>query len=302
MKQKILITGSNGLLGQSLLDVFLQDKNYEVIALSRGENRHPIKQGYSYEEIDLTNSVKLQEVIKKYLPNFIINTAAMTNVDACEDNKEECDKLNVELVRNLKNIALEIESHIIHISTDFIFDGTKQEGYYKETDKPNPLSYYGLSKLKSEEILRNSTINFTILRTILVYGKVHDMSRNNIVLWVRKMLSEKKEITIVNDQYRTPTYVEDLALACKISIEKKATGVFNISSSKLLSIFEIAQQIAEVFNLDKSLIKPISTKTLNQRAPRPVKTGFNLEKTNKELNFHPKTFKEDLQKFKEKLT
>lgn len=302
MKQKILITGSNGLLGQSLLDVFLQDKNYEVIALSRGENRHPIKQGYSYEEIDLTNSVKLQEVIKKYLPNFIINTAAMTNVDACEDNKEECDKLNVELVRNLKNIALEIESHIIHISTDFIFDGTKQEGYYKETDNPNPLSYYGLSKLKSEEILRNSTINFTILRTILVYGKVHDMSRNNIVLWVRKMLSEKKEITIVNDQYRTPTYVEDLALACKISIEKKATGVFNISSSKLLSIFEIAQQIAEVFNLDKSLIKPISTKTLNQRAPRPVKTGFNLEKTNKELNFHPKTFKEDLQKFKEKLT
>lgn len=302
MKQKILITGSNGLLGQSLLDVFLQDKNYEVIALSRGENRYPIKQGYSYEEIDLTNSVELQEVIKKYLPNFIINTAAMTNVDACEDNKEECDKLNVELVRNLKNIALEIESHIIHISTDFIFDGTKQEGYYKETDKPNPLSYYGLSKLKSEEILRNSTINFTILRTILVYGKVHDMSRNNIVLWVRKMLSEKKEITIVNDQYRTPTYVEDLALACKISIEKKATGVFNISSSKLLSIFEIAQQIAEVFNLDKSLIKPISTKTLNQRAPRPVKTGFNLEKTNKELNFHPKTFKEDLQKFKEKLT
>lgn len=302
MKQKILITGSNGLLGQSLLDVFLQDKNYEVIALSRGENRYPIKQGYSYEEIDLTNSVELQEVIKKYLPNFIINTAAMTNVDACEDNKEECDKLNVELVRNLKNIALEIESHIIHISTDFIFDGTKQEGYYKETDNPNPLSYYGLSKLKSEEILRNSTINFTILRTILVYGKVHDMSRNNIVLWVRKMLSEKKEITIVNDQYRTPTYVEDLALACKISIEKKATGVFNISSSKLLSIFEIAQQIAEVFNLDKSLIKPISTKTLNQRAPRPVKTGFNLEKTNKELNFHPKTFKEDLQKFKEKLT
>lgn len=302
MKQKILITGSNGLLGQSLLDVFLQDKNYEVIALSRGENRHPIKQGYSYEEIDLTNSVELQEVIKKYLPNFIINTAAMTNVDACEDNKEECDKLNVELVRNLKNIALEIESHIIHISTDFIFDGTKQEGYYKETDNPNPLSYYGLSKLKSEEILRNSTINFTILRTILVYGKVHDMSRNNIVLWVRKMLSEKKEITIVNDQYRTPTYAEDLALACKISIEKKATGVFNISSSKLLSIFEIAQQIAEVFNLDKSLIKPISTKTLNQRAPRPVKTGFNLEKTNKELNFHPKTFKEDLQKFKEKLT
>ncbi|TYP97515.1 dTDP-4-dehydrorhamnose reductase [Tenacibaculum adriaticum] len=298
--KKVLITGSNGLLGQSLLDLFLEDNNFEIIALSRGENRYPKTKGYKYFNIDVTEFEKLEQIVISEVPDFIINTAAMTNVDTCEDNKEDCDKINVELVQNLAGLCEEINSHLIHISTDFIFDGKK--GYYKETDKPNPLSYYGLSKLKSEEILINSCIDYTILRTILVYGKVHDMSRNNIVLWVRKMLSEGKEITIVKDQFRMPTYVEDLALACKVCIEKKAKGIFNISSNTLLSIYEIAQQIADVFELDKSLIKSISSKTLNQRAVRPVKTGFNLDKTQEELQLQLNPFKKDLQRFKENIT
>ena len=128
------------------------------------------------------------------------------------------------------------------------------------------------------------------------------MSRNNIVLWVKSSLEAKKEITIVDDQFRMPTYVNDLAMACKLAMDKKTTGVFNISSNELLSIYEIAQQVAEVFGLDKSLIKPISTATLNQTAKRPPKTGFDLTKTNKELGFYPKTFREDLQRFKEKLS
>jgi dTDP-4-dehydrorhamnose reductase len=115
------------------------------------------------------------------------------------------------------------------------------------------------------------------------------------------MLSERKVITIVNNQYRMPTYVEDLAMACKIAIDKKAIGIFNISSNQLLSIYEIAQQIAEVFNLDTTLIKPISSATLNQTASRPAKTGFDLIKTNQELEFYPKSFKEDLLRFKKKL-
>ena len=127
------------------------------------------------------------------------------------------------------------------------------------------------------------------------------MSRGNIVLWVKSMLEQEKEITIVDDQFRMPTYVEDLAMACKISMDKKATGIYHISSNELLSVYQIAQQIADAFGLDKSLIKPISTSTLNQTAPRPVKTGFDLSKTNKELGFYPKSFKEDLQRFKEKL-
>ncbi|MCL7752901.1 NAD(P)-dependent oxidoreductase [Polaribacter sp. Z022] len=294
---KIAITGSNGLLGQSLIELLLLEKEkYEVFGLSRGKNRSG-RDDFSYVSIDITKEENLKAQLATIKPNFIINTAAMTQVDDCENNKEACDLLNVTIVQWLAEISQELNIHLIHISTDFIFDGKK--GNYKETDTPNPLSYYGLSKLKSEEVLKESKINYTILRTILVYGKVFDMSRNNIVLWVRQMLSEGKEITIVDDQFRTPTYVKDLALACKISIDKKAMGVFNIASNELLSVYEIAQQIAETFKLDKSLIKPISTSTLNQTAPRPAKTGFNLSKTNMQLDFYPKSFKEDLQRFKD---
>jgi dTDP-4-dehydrorhamnose reductase len=296
---KVIITGSNGLLGQSLLNLLLKDtQKYQVIGFSRGGNRSG-REDFSYTSIDITDEIILKKNIKQIQPDFIINTAAMTQVDDCENKKEACDLLNVTVVKWLSEVSKEINAHVIHISTDFIFDGIK--GFYKETDKPNPISYYGVSKLKSEEVLIQSRINFTVLRTILVYGKVFDMSRPNIVLWVKEMLSKGKEITIVDDQFRTPTYVEDLALACKISMDKKAKGIYHISSNELLSIFEIAQQIAAVFHLDKSLIKPISTSTLNQTASRPVKTGFDLTKTNKELEFYPKSFKEDLLKFKEKL-
>lgn len=297
--QKIAITGSNGLLGQTLMNLLLKEGDkYQVFGLSRGENRSG-RSDFDYRSVDITNKKELEDCLQDIRPDFIVNTAAMTQVDACEDHKEECDQLNIEAVRYLMELSKDLGIHLIHLSTDFIFDGN--DGPYKETDKGNPLSYYGLSKLRSEEVLINSTIDFTILRTILVYGLVNNLGRNNIVLWVREMLSQGKEITIVNDQFRMPTYVEDLAMACKLSIDKRAKGIFHISSSQLLSVFEIAETIAEVFELDKALLKPISSLTLNQRAKRPPKTGFDLTKTRAELDFHPKTFKEDLYRFKETL-
>lgn len=296
---KVAITGSNGLLGQTLVNLLLKNPDkYEVYGLSRGDNRSG-RDDFTYYGIDITDYKELNSCLQEICPDFIVNTAAMTHVDVCEDDREGCDQLNVEAVKYLTEISREINAHLIHISTDFIFDG--KQGYYKETDIPNPLSYYGLSKLKSEEVLKDSTIDSTILRTILVYGQVNNLGRNNIVLWVKEMLENEKEITIVDDQFRMPTYVEDLAMVCKISIDKKAKGIFNISSNELLSVYEIARQVAEVFNLDKNLIKPISTSTLNQKAPRPPKTGFDLSKTNQELSFYPKSFKEDLHRFKESL-
>jgi dTDP-4-dehydrorhamnose reductase len=297
---KVVVTGSNGLLGQSLINLLLKEKEvYKVFGLSRGDNRSG-RDDFSYVSIDITNEKKLKEILLETEPNVIINTAAMTQVDDCEGDRKACDLLNVSVVEWLGEISEKIEAHLIHLSTDFIFDGIK--GNYKETDVPNPLSYYGVSKLKSEEVLINSKISYTILRTILVFGKVYDMSRSNIVLWVKSMLEKGKEITIVDDQFRSPTYVEDLALACKIAMDKKAKGIFNVSSNELLSVYEIVQQIADVFHLDKKLIKPISTSTLNQTAPRPAKTGFDLSKTNRVLEFYPESFKESLEKFRQSLT
>lgn len=298
--KKIVVTGSNGLLGQTLVNLLMkQPSNYSVYGLSRGENRSG-RDDFSYHRTDITNFNELNHLLRTIQPDFIVNTAAMTNVDTCEEQKEACLKINVEAVENLTKICSEIHAHLIHISTDFIFDGVK--GYYKETDLPNPISFYGNSKLKSEEIVVSAGISYSILRTILVYGKVNNLARNNIVLWVKEMLEKKNKITIVNDQFRMPTYVEDLALACKLSIDQNAKGIFNISSNHLLSIFEIALQIAEVFGLQKEFIVPISTEILNQKAPRPPKTGFNLLKTNKELGLRTQSFKEDLKRFKESLS
>lgn len=298
--KKIVITGSNGLLGQTLVNLLMKaPENYSVFGLSKGDNRMN-RNDFLYYDIDITNYSQLEQCITYIKPSFIINTAAMTNVDTCELKPEECNNLNIEAVKYLTQICTKLNIHFIQISTDFIFDGSK--GVYKETDLPNPLSIYGHSKLKAENIVKNSGVNFSILRTILVYGKGVNLKRNNIVLWVKDMLENNKEITIVDDQYRMPTYVEDLAMACKLIVDKNISGVYHISSNVLLSVFEIANQIADVFGLNKKLIKPISTKTLNQKAKRPQKTGFDLSKTIKELDFQPTSFLLGLKRFKQTLS
>lgn len=297
-KQKILITGSNGLLGQKLVGLFVTN-NFEVFAFSKGVNRNP-NENYDYFNVDITNSGKAVLLINKIKPNFIINAAAMTNVDNCELRRRECDEINVKAVKTLLNCCKENNIHLIHISTDFIFDGKK--GNYQENDKTNPVNYYGLSKLKSEKIIIKSKIDYTILRTILVYGLVKDANRSNIVLWVKNSLEKGKQIKVVNDQFRMPTFSNDLAKACLLAVQKKAKGIFHISSNELLSIYEIALQVAAAFKLDTSLIKSIPSTQLRQQAERPPKTGFNIEKAVNELDFKSVSFKEQLLVFKEEMS
>jgi len=296
MKEKILITGSNGLLGQTLLSQLQNQSEFEIIAISRGKNRHANKIGYIYKDIDVTKIDELSRYIKDQNPTYIINTAAITNVDYCETHKLECDEVNVDSVKTIIDSCRELNSHLIHISTDFIFDGKK--GYYKEDDIPNPVNYYGLSKLKSENLIKDSKIKYTILRTILVYGTVDNMNKSNIVLWIKDNLEKGKTINVVDDQYRMPTYVQFLANACLKSIYLKKFGIYNISSNKLITIYELALIIADVFQLDASYINKISSSQLNAKAKRPAKTGFILNKSTKELQLKPKTFREDLQEFK----
>ncbi|MFV0248894.1 MAG: SDR family oxidoreductase [Tenacibaculum sp.] len=298
--KKIIVTGSNGLLGQSLVASLLDERDkYQVFGFSKGKNRSK-RIDFRYKEIDLTEKELFTKCLNQVKPDVIVNTAAMTQVDQCEDEKEKCDALNIGVVKSLADYAQKNGTYLVHISTDFIFDG--KEGNYKETDIPNPVNYYGISKLKAEQVLSNSNVNCAILRTILVYGQVYNMHRSNIVLWVKKSLEQNKKIKVVNDQYRMPTYVDTLAGACKLSIQKRSSGIFNISSNILLSIYEMALQIAEIFDLNKDLIQPITSKELNQRAKRPEKTGFNLTKSKRELGLEVFSFKEDLQKFKQKIT
>jgi len=279
-------------LGQNLNDAILAHSDFELIATSKGANRHPATGSFIYEELDICDQENVSQLIGKYRPDSVIHTAAMTNVDTCESEKELCYKLNVDAVKNLIAACEQYNTHLVHLSTDFIFDG--ENGPYSEDDGPNPLSYYGQTKLEAEELIKQARCSWAILRTIIVYGIVNDMSRTNIVLWAKGALEKGAPINVVNDQWRMPTLAEDLADCCLLAAAKKAQGVFNASGKDMLSIIELVEQVAEFWSLDKGLINPISSDSLNQTAKRPRKTGFILDKTISELGYKPHSFKEGL--------
>lgn len=288
----ILVTGSNGLLGQKLTEKVLAEGRVKLIATSKGANRYPTIFGYEYAEMDILDSRQVKQVIAKYKPDAIIHTAAMTNVDTGEANKELCHQLNVDATQNLLSLCEENNIHFIHLSTDFIFDGAN--GPYKEDDAPNPLSYYGETKLLAELSVKESKANWVILRTILVYGITHDMSRSNIVLWAKGALEKGLPINVVNDQWRMPTLAEDLAEACLLAVEKNAQGVYHVSGKDYMSIVDLVRKVADYWSLDQSIISEISSESLNQSAKRPTKTGFLLDKTIKELDYKPHSFEAGL--------
>jgi dTDP-4-dehydrorhamnose reductase len=297
--KKVLLTGSNGLLGQKLINLYLRDKTIALIATARGENRYPVKNGYTYVSMDVTNASNVQDIITLHKPDTIIHTAAMTNVDACETDQEGAEKLNVDAVEYLVDAANAVEAHFIHLSTDFIFDG--EDGPYTEEAEPEPLSYYGETKLAAENMVRNQCDKWSIARTILVYGIVQDMSRSNIVLWAKSALEKGQPINVVNDQVRSPTLAEDLAIGCKLIEQKEVEGVFNLSGKDQMSIVEIVERVADYFSLDKSIITQVSSKTLDQAAQRPPITGFDLTKSEEVLGYHPRSFEEGIAVLMEQL-
>ena len=289
---KILITGSNGLLGQKLLHKLRKDSSVQLIATSKGENRVSSKDGYTYFDLDITDNDAIAKLISIEKPQVVINTAAMTNVDLCEDERKTCDALNVDAVRYLADSCAKIDAHLIQISTDFIFDG--QDGPYSEKDIPNPLSYYGLSKLKSEELLQAHIVKWTVLRTIIVFGVGEKLSKGNIVLWAKEALQQGDRLNIIDDQFRAPTLAEDLADICILAAKKKAFGIFNASGKDIMSIYEIVERIAKHYGNSTDHLNKISTETLKQKAERPRKTGFILDKSINELGYKPHSFEECL--------
>lgn len=289
---KVLVTGSNGLLGQKLTDLYRGLQDVQLIATARGADRYPEQNGYSYVSLDITDKNQVDEVINTQRPDVVINTAAMTNVDACESEREACDALNVHAVENLVEACNRNRVHLVHVSTDFIFDGT--HGPLREDEKPAPLSYYGDSKWKAEQLVQNKCNSWAIARTVLVYGIVSDMSRSNIVLWAKGALESGKSINVVADQFRTPTLAEDLADGCNRIAQRRAQGIYNISGKNFMSVYDLVVQVADFWKLDKSLLNLSSSEGIKQPAKRPPITGFILDKAMNELGYNPKSFQEGL--------
>lgn len=293
MKKKILITGSNGLLGQKLVSLLLPNADVELLATSRGENKlAALYPQLSFVSLDVTNPAEVKSVVATHQPTHIIHTAAMTNVDECEVNQDACWNLNVDAVEYLVKAAEENNVHFTHLSTDFIFDGLA--GPYDEEAEANPISYYGESKLAAEQLVQKSSARWAIVRTVLVYGIVHDYGRSNIVLWVKNSLENQKTIKVVDDQFRTPTLAEDLALGCWLIADQNAEGVFNISSKEVLTPYAMALQVADYFKLDDSYITRADAGSFSQTARRPARTGFIITKAEEQLGFRPHTFTEGI--------
>lgn len=288
---KVLVTGANGLLGQKLTQLLKKNTSIDLLATARDSLSIPLNRG-AFFSLDISDEQAVHSLVEKTKPHVIINTAAMTNVDACELNREACWKANVDSVQYLVNACAKHTVKLIHISTDFIFDGS--HGPLDENALPGPVNFYGESKLAAEKIIQASPIDWCILRTVLVYGISADMSRSNIVLWVKKSLEEGKTINVVNDQWRTPTLAEDLAMGCYLAVLKNAKGIFHVSGKDFLSPYDMALHVADFFQLDKTLIKATDSTTFKQPAARPLTTGFIIEKAKKKLGYEPHSFSEGL--------
>jgi dTDP-4-dehydrorhamnose reductase len=291
--KKILITGSNGLLGQYLIKLLLNNQEaYDVYGSGKGANRMKLLPNNKYITLNIEDGTAIYDTVTVLRPDVIIHTAAMTNVDACETDPIAAHALNVMPLRFLTMICKEHNIHLIHLSTDFIFDGAS--GPYTETDTANPISVYGSSKWQAEKIVMETNINYSILRTAIVYGVVADMSRSNIILWVKKELEAGKTIKVVNDQWRTPTYALDLAMGCKLCIDKNAFGIYNISGKDFLCPYEMATKTAAFYHLNSSLIQEVDSTQFKQPAARPPKTGLILDKAIKDLGYAPHSFEEGI--------
>ena len=282
--RRILICGSNGMLGQKLALMLSSQTDYEVLNTSIERSFVFDDRLFDYTQLDITKKGDVKSLISSFHPTVILNAAAATNVDWCEVNREEAWKINVVGVENLIEAARKVGARLVHISTDYVFDGN--HGPYREDDKPNPISYYGKSKLASENAVRSGAIPHTILRTIVLYGSGIGL-KDSFPIWVVKNLRAGQAIRCVDDQISNPTHVSDLALAAIKGFELNRDGIYHLCGNDRVSRFEFALQIADAFGLDRGLIRPVKSTELKQVAPRPLLSGFITLKAQTELGLNP---------------
>ncbi len=292
--QRVLITGANGLLGQELVHQMSSRPEYDVLATAREDEPKFSGGSCGYVPLDITNEQEVAAVFQDFTPDVVVNCAALTEVDRCESERERCWQINADAVNTLAKQCLTSGSRILQVSTDFIFDGLK--GPYKEGDRPNPLSYYGRSKLAGENAARRAGMEqWAIARTVLVFGAGENLSRSNFVLWVIDKLSKGESIRVVTDQYRTPTYAPDLAQGIERIVRYQKQGVYHISGRELFSIHKLAIEVARTFDLDQNLIVPTDGSEFTQTAIRPPRTGFLILKAETELGYKPHSLQDALQ-------
>ena len=283
------------MLGQRIIHFYSSQENIQLLGCSF--EPAPCFNNIDYKSCDITKREAIKDIILDFYPDYIINAAAFTNVDLCETERENAWKINVKGVEYMAEASRVIDAHLIHISTDYVFDGTR--GPYDERAKPIPLGYYGRTKLASENVLKISGTYYTILRTNVLYGIADN--RPDFVRWVVNSIKKGIPIRIVTDQVNNPTYIDDLVQAINKVLEYKKYGLYNIGGREFISRYDFSLRIADFFNLDKSLITPIKSDELKQLAKRPLLSGLITIKAESEFEFKPHSIIETLAIMKKEL-
>jgi dTDP-4-dehydrorhamnose reductase len=273
----VLITGANGMLGERC--TLQLSRVHDVIASDLG-NQLLYPSCVNYRQLDITDKKAVIGFMEQLRPQVLLNCAAFTHVDDAERRQNLAYKGNVQGVANIIEAVLPFGTHVIQISTDYVFDGSA--GPYKETDKITPINYYGETKYMSEQLLIESGITNTIIRTNVLFGSSNAVHAS-FVHWVISKLQNREKISVVNDQYGNPTWVNGLAEVIKLIIERKVYGIYHYGGADYVNRFELALETASVFNLDPTLIRPTTTRALAQIAPRPFRSGLKCDKIIKEL-------------------
>ena len=277
MKKKLLVTGASGLLGNKIVELTKNDYITTPV-----HNTKPLQPNSVM--LDITDAGRVSNLFSKLKPDVVVHTASETNVDKCEIEKNHAWKINTEGTRNVAEACQRVDAKLIHISTDYVFNGEK--GLYDEEDKPNPINYYGLTKLEGEKQVIQNCRNHIILRTSVIYGW-HQWKRN-FATWVINQLRQNKEITVVDDHYNTPTLADNLAEMAIEALQNDLLGLYHASGTERVSRYDFAIQIAKTFRLDPSLIKPIKMSQLAAWvAKRPKDSSLNTDKIQKHLKAKP---------------
>lgn len=295
--KKILIIGSNGLLGQSLVKRF--NTGFDVYGCSiESENFTNFLLNENYFKIDIKSRTDVKNFFLSIQPDVVVNAAAYTNVDKCEEDREECWAVNAKSLENIVEACSVFSPILVHISTDYIFDG--KNAPYKEEDIPNPFGFYGKSKFAAEKIVKESNLEYLIIRTQILYG-TGEKIKNNFVLWVLNKLRNNQKIQVVNDQIGNPTFADDVPEAIYRLLELNEYGIFNVCGIEECNRYEFAKKIADLFGLESNLIKEITTSELNQKAPRPMNSSFILDKLFNKTDWLPNDILGGLSKMKKQL-
>jgi len=255
-------------------------KNYEVYSSDIQE----LSVYGNFVKLDISGKTQVDQAFKTIKPDVVVHAATLTDVDKCELNKELAWKINVEGTKNIVEAAKNTSSFLIYISTDYVFGG--ETGCYKETDVPNPINYYGVTKLKAEEIVKTQKEYF-IARPSVMYGSTPAAGKVNFALWLIETLRKSERVKIITDQWNTPTLNTNLAEMTLEVVERKLTGIYHLCGATRISRFEFAEQIADVFSLDKSLIDKVLSSQFTMPAKRPMDSSLDTSKAQQTLQHKP---------------